>query len=207
MKFTFTKTGVYKVEHRVVGRVGGTNFVSEQSFTVTIPAEPEAENGPNLIASPNFEDPTDWTVLRINSSGASWSFASGAATISGTTGHQAIYQAITVEAGREYEFDMNVSGAGSSNTWFEVYVSATAPTPNSDYNAGGKRIQLNTWAGCATTAFDGLLSEEQCGEADVLGNTITFAQSGTVYFLIKCGSGDGNINSITVKDVTFHTID
>jgi len=206
IKYTFTKSGTYKVEHRVVGRVGGTNSVSEQSITVVVAEEPESTEGPNLIASPNFEDPTDWTVLNINATGASWTFGNGSATISGASGHKAIYQAITVEAGKQYEFDMNVAGPGSTNTWFEVYVSPTAPTPNSDYNAGGKRIQLNTWAGCATSAFDGLLSEEQCGEADVSGNVVTFAQSGTVYFLIKCGSGDGNINSITVSDVSFHTI-
>ncbi|WP_116789190.1 hypothetical protein [Flavobacterium psychrotrophum] len=205
-KFTFTESGTYKIEHRVVGRVGGTNFISEQTFNVVIPPTAVVD-GPNLIKSPNFETPSDWTVLHINSSGASWAFSNGAATISGTSGHQAIYQAVTVEAGRQYEFDMNVSGPGSTNTWFEVYVSRTAPTEGSDYNADGKRMQLNTWAGCATSAFDGLLSDEQCGEADVSGNIVTFAQSGTVYFLIKCGSGDGNINSIAVKNVTFHTID
>ena len=205
MQYTFDESGTYKIEHRVVGRVGGTNSVTEVTVTVALPEPPPVEEGPNLIQSPNFEDPSDWTVLNITA-GAAWTFNEGSATIAGATGHQAIYQAIQVEAGKTYEFDMNVAGPGSANTWFEVYVSPTAPTPNSDYSAGGKRIQLNTWAGCATSAFDGLLSDEQCGEGDVTGNVITFETTQTVYFLIKCGSGDGNINSITVSNVTFHEV-
>ena len=205
MQYTFDESGTYKIEHRVVGRVGGSNSVTEVTVTVALPEPPPVEEGPNLIQSPNFEDPSDWTVLNITA-GAAWTFNEGSATIAGATGHQAIYQAIQVEAGKTYEFDMNVAGPGSANTWFEVYVSPTAPTPNSDYSAGGKRIQLNTWAGCATSAFDGLLSDEQCGEGDVSGNVITFDTTQTVYFLIKCGSGDGNINSITVSNVTFHEV-
>jgi len=206
-RYILEANGTYKIEHRVVGRVGGTNFVSEQPFTVTLPAAPGVVLGPNLISSPNFENPSDWTVITINSSGtAQWTFAGGKATIAGATGHAAIYQAVTVEAGRNYRFDMRVQGPGSSNMWFEVYAGTTRPAQGSDYSNGGKRLQLNTWAGCATSPFDGLLSAEGCG-GDSLGNVMTFAQSGTVYFLIKCGESGGNINSISVSDVVFQTID
>jgi hypothetical protein len=206
-KFTFNASGTYKIEHRVVGRVGGTNFVSEHQFTVTLPEAPTGSLGPNLIASPNFENPANWTVLRINQTGtAHWAFADGKATISGATGHEGIYQAVTVEANESYKFDMRVQGPGSTNTWFEVYVSPTAPTPNSDYSAGGKRLQLNTWAGCATSPFDGLLSQVGCGNAEVSGNVVTFTESGTVYFLIKSGESGGNINSISVSNVVFQKI-
>jgi len=205
-RFTFEANGTYKIEHRVVGRVGGTNFVSEDSFTVTLPSAPDIVLGPNLISSPNFENLSDWTVITISSGTAQWTFADGKATIAGGTGHAAIYQAVTVEAGRTYKFDMRVQGPGSSNMWFEVYAGTTRPAQGSDYSNGGKRLQLNTWAGCATSPFDGMLSAVGCG-GDSSGNTMTFDQSGTIYFLIKCGESGGNINSISVSDVVFQTID
>lgn len=211
-KFTFSAigAGTFKIEHRVTGRVGGTNNTTEQSFALDFPEIPlpPVVDGPNLIKSPNFETPADWTILTIDGSGtALWTLGNGKATIAGKTGHMAIYQAVTVEAGRQYEFDMNVSGPGSTDTWFEIYISPTAPTQNSDYSADGKRLQLNTWSGCATTPFDGLLSVVGCGNADVSGSKVKFAKSGTVYFLIKCGSSGGNINQINVSNVTLHTID
>jgi hypothetical protein len=206
-KFTFNASGTYKIEHRVVGRVGGTNFVSEHQFTVTLPETPAGNLGPNLISSPNFENPADWTVININPSGsARWTFADGKATIAGATGHAAIYQAVTVEAGRSYKFDMRVQGPGSSNTWFEVYAGTVAPAPGADYSNGGKRLQLNTWAGCATSPFNGMLSAVGCG-GDSSGNVMTFERSGTIYFLIKSGESGGNINSISVSEVVFQTID
>ncbi|MES2486353.1 MAG: hypothetical protein V4581_10470 [Bacteroidota bacterium] len=197
----FALSGTYKVQHRVVGRVGGTNFVSEQTLDIVVDI-PEAELGPNIISSPNFETASDWTVLNIASNdNVNWSFGTGTATVAGTTdGHKAIYQAVQVEAG-EYQFDMNVSGPGSVNTWFEIYISSTAPTQNSDYSAGGKRMQLNTWGGCATSAFNGLLSVVGCGN-DVSGPLVTFTAPGTVYFVIKSGSSGGSVNSINVSNVT-----
>jgi len=212
-KFTFSGigAGTYKIEHRVVGRVGGTNTTTEQSFAlnfVEIPLPPVVD-GPNIIKSPNFETPADWTILTIDGTGtAQWTLGGGKATIAGQTGHLGIYQAVTVEGGRQYEFDMNVSGPGSTDTWFEIYISPTAPVANTDYSADGKRLQLNTWAGCATSPFNGLLSVVGCGgPADVSGSKVKFATSGTVYFLIKCGSSSGNINQINVSNVTMHTID
>lgn len=208
-KYTFSGigAGTFKIQHRVVGRVGGTNNTTEQSFALDFPEIPlpPVVDGPNLLKSPNFETPADWTVITIDATGnAKWTFSPGKATITGTSGHAAIYQAVTVEAGRQYEFDMNVSGPGSKDTWFEVYISPTKPAPNTDYSAGGKRLQLNTWAGCATAPFDGLLSVVGCGNADVSGSKVKFDASGTVYFLIKSG---GTINEINVSNVTLHTID
>lgn len=204
MDLTFTTPGTYTVQHKVVGRNGGTHFVAERNFVVT---NTILILGPNLISSPNFENPSDWTVININPSGsARWTFADGKATIAGATGHAAIYQAVTVEAGRSYKFDMRVQGPGSSNTWFEVYVGTVAPAPGADYSNGGKRLQLNTWAGCATSPFNGMLSAVGCG-GDSSGNVMTFDRSGTIYFLIKSGESGGNINSISVSEVVFQTID
>ena len=203
MKFTFSTPGTYTLQHRVVGRVAGTNSVSEQTFVVTTTAV-----GPNILKSSNFETPADWTVLNISGGdNAKWTFNTGSATVTGKDGQKAIYQAVQVEKG-SYQFDMNVAGPGSVNTWFEIYISPTAPSQNNDYSAGGKRLQLNTWAGCATAPFSGLLSVLGCGSADVSGPVVTFAESGTVYFVIKSGStGDGNINSITVSNVKLQKLD
>jgi hypothetical protein len=204
MDFTFTTPGTYTVQHRVVSRTGGISFVQERPFVVTTTL---LILGPNLIQSPNFENPSDWTVVNINPTGsARWTFADGKATIAGATGHAAIYQAVTVEAGRSYKFDMRVQGPGSSNTWFEVYAGTAAPSQGADYGDGGKRLQLNTWAHCATSSFNGMLSAVGCG-GDSSGNVMTFERSGTVYFLMKCGESNGNINSISVSEVVFQTID
>lgn len=200
---TFPTPGTYTVQHRVVGRTGGTNSMTEQTFVVTTLAL-----GPNLIASPNFENPSDWTVLNIAANGL-WTFNEGSATLTGGVGenaHKAIYQAIEVEEG-DYRMDMTVSGPGSVDTWFEVYVSPVAPTPNADYSAGGKKIQLNTWGGCGNTPFNGQLATISCGDAP--GPIVTFEEAGTVYFLIKGGStgGNGAINSITVSNVEFRMLE
>jgi hypothetical protein len=203
---TFTTSGTYKIQHRVAGRVGGTNFVSEQTIDIVIVAPPQ-EFGPNLIQSPNFETASDWTVFNTDGSGtvtASWAFNGNSATVSGGVegvwAGQGIYQAVQVEAGTYY-IDMNVSSPGaSSNMWFQVFTGDAEPQQNADYLGDDfVKMGLNTWAGCAVSAFDGQLSEVGCVGT---GTDVTFAAPQTVYFVIKCGTGSANgVNNITVKDV------
>ncbi|HEX8268440.1 MAG TPA: hypothetical protein VF581_00995 [Flavobacterium sp.] len=191
--------GSYTIEHTVYGS-GGTSNTSSMTLTVTTP-DPIAGN---LILNDKFEAGSDqWTVLNISSSGADWVFADGTATVTASGYNQkAIYQAVEVVAGAEYMIDMSVSGPGSVNTWFEVFVSPTAPVQGNDYSAGGVRFALNTWAGCATAPFTGKISQVGCG--DHSGNPMTFAQSGTVYVVIKCGGEAANY--ITVDNVEFRRI-
>ncbi|SFQ54023.1 PKD domain-containing protein [Flavobacterium akiainvivens] len=205
--FFFPDAGTYTITHTVYGS-GGSSNTSTQTITVDTP-DPIAGN---LILGGKFETPDDhskWTVLNISNNGA-FTFGEGSATVTGGLGsnaHKAIYQAVEVEAGHEYKLDMKVWGPGSTDTWFEVYVNAQAPVQNSDYSAGGKKLQLNTWAGCATAPFEGMLSVVGCG-GDSQGPVVEFTQSGTVYFVIKggCTGDNGAINSISLTNVEFRRI-
>ena len=196
--YFFPDAGTYKIQHRVVGYTGGANSISEQTVTVSTP-DPVAGN---LILNGKFTDGQGaWQILNISSSNAEWTFNGGQATITVSgSNQQAIYQPVEVVAGQQYKVDMKVSGSGSTNTWFEVYVSPTAPTQGSDYSANGIRLQLNTWAGCATSSFSGMLSEVGCGGS---GNPMTFTQSGTVYVVIKSGGENSTIN---VDNVEFRRV-
>jgi len=199
MEFFFPDAGTYTITHRAAGS-GGTSTISEQTVVVTTP-DPVAGN---LIAGGKFTaGQGPWQILNISPSGAAWTFADGVATINGTgSNQQGIYQAIQVVGGVDYRFDMKVSGPGSTNTWFEVFISPQAPVQNSDYSAGGAVFALNTWAGCATGPFSGLISVVGC--ANHSGNPVSFTESGTVYVVIK--SGGENINNIVVDNVELRRI-
>ncbi|MES2431456.1 MAG: hypothetical protein V4556_10985 [Bacteroidota bacterium] len=169
-------------------------------------------NGPNLVQGGDMSDASKWTNYPIYAgvtasiSGGVAKWTGGEATPSAGGGHYGIYQAITVEAGKNYEIDMHVKGANINNVWFEVYISATAPTNGIEYNFGGKRLSLNTWD-CASTnkTFDAQLSSISCAGN---GKNITFASSGTVYLMIRCGGDDLTTTGgtgVSVDDVDFHS--
>jgi len=195
----FPDAGTYDVMHTTYG-IGGASFSATQRVVVPT-SDPVAGN---LVQGGKFADPTDhakWTILNISGTATHWTMNQGSATITGGSGsQQGIYQAIQVEGGKQYKVDMVVSGSGATNTWFEVYVSKTAPTQNSDYSADGTRIGLNTWGGCGNSPFSGKLSVIGCSGS---GNTITFPTSGTAYLVIKSGGDNLGTTGITIKDVSF----
>lgn len=196
----FPDAGTYNIQHKVTG-IGGASAIISQSVDVET-SDPVAGN---LVRGGKFADASDhaeWTVLNISASGASWTFNTGSATIvAGGWNQQAIYQAIDVVADKEYKIDMIVSGNGNNETWFEVFASTVAPVQGSDY-ANNVVMGLNTWGGCGTGSFSGLLSTAGCVDSSYTSsksNKVTFAASGTIYLVIKCG---GNQTSgITVKNV------
>jgi hypothetical protein len=200
--------GTYTVTYNVIGRGGITNSSSQQIVVAT--SDPIAGN---LVVDGKFTTPANqdaWEVLNISASGTSWAFnigsssAAGSATLSGGGwNQQGIYQAIQVEAGRQYKLDMQVSGTAAVNTWFEVYVSPTAPVQGSDYSADGRRMGLSTWDGCATGTYNGLLSEVGCVGS---GNILEFPNSGTVYLVIKGGGENLGANGITITNVEFRGV-
>jgi len=197
-QFIFPTPGTYTVQHRAVGRTGGKSSMSELSFVVTTFALEE-----NIVASPNFENSADWTVLNIsNNNSVAWTFNNGSATVSGgdtAYSGKGIYQAVPVTAGT-YLLDMHVEGAGSRDTWFEAYASATRPAQGGDYTTGGIKLGLNTWTGCGNTPFNGQFSALACTGS---GANVTVAEDGILYIVVKAGSGQNNgINSITISNVS-----
>ena len=191
--------GDYTISHQVFGR-GGSVTETSQELNVAV-SDPEAGN---LIKGGSFmttEDQAEWTILQISNSGANWTFSEGSATITGSGyNQQGIYQAVEVEAGKEYTIDMKVLGSGSTNTWFEVYASPTAPVQNQDYSADGRRMGLSTWDGCANGPFEGKLSNVGCVGS---GRTVSFDQSGTVYIVIKSGGENIGSTGISVTNIEF----
>ncbi|RZK11270.1 MAG: hypothetical protein EOO46_07360 [Flavobacterium sp.] len=198
----FPDAGTYTVSHTAYGRGGLSNTTSQEIVVTT--SDPVAGN---LVKGGKFEtaeDHAEWTVLNIGNPGTTWTFNPGTATVSGGGwNQQGIYQAIEVEANKEYSIDMIVSGSGAVNTWFEVYASPTAPTPGSDYSADGKRMGLSTWDGCATSSFNGKLSTVGCVGS---GNIVSFPQSGTIYLLIKCGGENIGTGGIAIDNVEFRGV-
>ena len=190
--------GTYTISHQVIGKGGISNSVS-QELEVAV-SDPVSGN---IVLGGKFEDTSDydqWTVLNISDSGAYWVFNEGSATVvaSGYS-QQAIYQAIDVVAGQTYTIDMLVSGESNDETWFEVMASSEVPTQGQDY-ANGLVMGLNTWNGCGTGSFSGLLSNVGCltnSNSGIVSNSVTFETSGTIYLVIKCGGNQTSGISIT----------
>lgn len=189
--------GTYQVSHIAVGRGGATHTSSQE--IVVAQSDPAAGN---LVLGGKFESAEDisqWTVLQISESGANWTFNDGYATLTSSGyNQQGIYQPITVEANKEYTIDLRAFGSAAVNTWFEVYVSPTAPVQNEDYSADGRRIGLSTWDGCATGEYDGRLSQIGCVGS---GNTVSFDEAGTVYLVIKGGGESTGSTGISITNI------
>ncbi|WP_129715392.1 PKD domain-containing protein [Pedobacter sp. SYP-B3415] len=193
----YPDAGKYKITLTTIGK-GGSTASTSQDVTVTS-SDPVAGN---LVQGARMEagDDAKWTRLNLTP-GVTWTMANGKMTAAGgNNGQQGIYQAIDVVGGKKYKVDMVVSGSGATDTWFEVYVGTAVPVQGSDYNAGGSRIALNTWAGCGKAAFSGKLSALSCSGS---GNTVTFPQSGKVYLVIRTGGANLGTSGISITNVEF----
>ena len=193
--------GEYTITHYAVGK-GGATFTSSQKVTI---ATSDPARG-NLVKGGKFETAADeafWTKITISDPAVTWTRANGKMTAAGGSwGHSAIYQAIQVEANKDYRFGMTVSGSGATDTWFEVYFGTAAPANGADYTSGGIRIALNTWAGCGGNNFSGNIATIGCDGSLVGKNgVVRFAQAGTVYLLIKTGGANLGTSGISIDNV------
>tara|TARA_R110000868_G_scaffold21640_12_gene89871 strand:+ start:13527 stop:14429 length:903 start_codon:yes stop_codon:yes gene_type:complete len=205
----FPDAGTYIVTHIAVGKGGETNTTTQE----IVVAQSDPVSG-NIVKGGKFEDTaahSEWTIQPISDSGASWVLNDGGATIFSTSAwaQQGIYQAIDVVKDKEYTIDMKVSGGGGFiNTWFEVYVGTTPPVDGVEYSANGttdfKIMGLSTWDGCATAPFSGRLTNVGCvknSKTDAIDNTITFAETGTIYLYIRSGGEVFDPSGITITNV------
>jgi hypothetical protein len=193
--------GEYTIVHYAIGK-GGATFSSSQKVTI---ATSDPARG-NLIKGGKFETAADeafWTKFAISAPAIAWTRANGKMTATGGNwGHSAIYQAVQVEANKDYRFAMTVSGSGATDVWFEVYFGTAVPTPGADYTNGGIRIALNTWAGCGKTTFSGNIATIGC-DGSLVGQNgkVRFSQAGTIYVLIKTGGADLGTAGISIDNV------
>jgi hypothetical protein len=193
--------GTYTITHHAVGK-GGVAFTASETINVAT-SDPVAGN---LVQGGKFETPEDdakWTRHVIGEPAITWTMANGKMTaMGGDWGHSAIYQAIEVEANKDYRFSMLVSGSGATDTWFEVYFGSVAPTPGNDYSDGGIQIALNTWAGCGNGPFSGNIAVIGCeGELKGKDGVIRFTTGGTKYLFIKTGGANLGTTGISIDNV------
>ena len=198
--------GSYPVVHYAIGK-GGFTATSTQTINV---ATSDPARG-NLVLGGKFEtadDESKWTRLTISAPAVTWTRSGGKMVATGGNwGHSAIYQAIQVEANKDYRFAMQVSGSGATDTWFEVYFGTTTPVQNTDYTSGGIRISLNTWAGCGNTTFNGNIAIIGCAGSLVGQNgKVRFTQAGIIYLLIKTGGANLGTDGISIDNVELRGI-
>lgn len=203
--------GTYLVKHQAIGQGGIVGGSATQTITVA-KSDPLAGN---LIQGGKFANATDWAKWTMNFSNpngnALWSFTDGKATfVASGWDRNVLYQAVEVVAGRTYKADAVVSStSGVADTWFEIYVGYTKPTPSNDYTGdGGDNTWLrgiNTWAGSGTAPFSGKISNVGSVNSNNTTGTFTATKTGTVYFAIR--SGGNNLKSgISITNVEFRGV-
>lgn len=198
--------GTYNITHYAAGK-GGAIFSASKTLNVAT-TDPAAGN---LVSGGKFESPDEdakWKRFTISNPAIAWTMGSGKLTATGGGGgHSGIYQAISVQANKDYRFGMVVSGSGATDTWFEVYFGTIEPTPNADYSNGGVQIALNTWAGCGNTGFSGNINSIGCeGALKGKSGKIRFTQSGTIYLVIKTGGSNLGTSGISIDNVELRGI-
>ncbi|WP_156032964.1 PKD domain-containing protein [Sediminibacter sp. Hel_I_10] len=190
----FLRSGDYDVRFKVFTD-GGT---AESIQTVVIN---QNFQGPNFLLNGEFNGSDEWTVLPITD-GVNVNFTGDQAVWTGGGGGQVgIYQAVHVEANVPYQINMEVSGSGLTDSWYEVYIGSETPIPGQDYNDGGIRLGLSTWGGCGNEPFEGFLSEISCvGEG---GGLVQFTTAGTVYLVIRGGGANYGSSGLTLDNASF----
>lgn len=193
----YDNEGTYNVTLITTGRDGSKQTVTK---AVTVKDVPNLVKGGKM----NATDVSYWSNITF-SPGVVFAIENGKMVArGGNWGHAGVYQKISVVAGKTYVLDMTISGGGSVDTWFEVYMDPTTPTAGmSDYSYGGKRMGFSTWCYGNNKAFDGLLSSTDIACSDALGkNIISFSQSGDVYLVIRSGGSDLGSTGISLDNVS-----
>lgn len=206
--------GTYTITHQAIGQGGIIASSSTQTITV---AKSDPLSG-NLIQGGKFANAADWAKWTMNypnpngtDGTALWSFTDGLATfIANKWNRNVLYQAVDVVEGRTYKADAVVSStSGVADTWFEIYVGYTKPTPSTDYTGDGSDSSwlrgINTWAGSGTSAFSGKISTVGSVNSNNQTGTFTATKTGTVYFAIRSGGNDMK-SGISIKNVEFRGV-
>lgn len=209
----YPDAGSYTLKMQALSKRG--NLYDAQPKDVTVNVSDPAFG--NLIKGGKMEagDDAEWTVLHIGSDPniIKWTMADGKYTAKGGgswNDQTGIYQAIQVEANKKYQFSALISGGGMDQTWYEVYFGTQAPVQGSDYSNGGNYLGLNTWGGCGVSTFSGNFATIGCSGSLVGKNGIvTFGQTGTLYLVIKSGSGSTNglgPNGVSITNIELRGI-
>lgn len=190
----FYVKGDYEVRFKIFTE-GGT---AETTQTISIA---EDLTGSNLAENGTFDDNSVWQILPI-SDGAEVEISDGQAHwTGGGWGNVGIFQPIEVEGGVTYQIQMDISGSGMSDSWFEVFVGTAEPALGQDYSSGGILMGLNTWDGCGGEPFDGPLSTLSCSAGSTNG-IFEFSETSSAYLVIKAGGANLGTEGVTIDNVT-----
>ena len=217
----FKQKGDYEIQLQTTTATGTFSSNSQTLMVAEDAPDPPIEILKNLVEGGDMSDPTKWNTIVILE-GATYAINNGkmVATIDsdvpldddGNIPEQTIgaafYQAVEVEANTDYKFSAVVSGGPAHQVFHQLFFEKTEPTEGTDIPEAKTKLQINTWAGCGTDAFNGDFVELSCGEVNPLKDTkgiISFTEAGTYYLTIKTGSWKGRFGStgIAVDDVVF----
>lgn len=203
---TYPGGGIYTVTLAVQGQ--GTGQEIRREIEVIDPSL-QGER----VNDGNFEDEDAWTVYSagydiltdVEFANGTLVFSNGVEIVDTNI---VIWQAIEVEAGKEYVFSADVRGGGMHQAWLEFHLSDEEPEEGDDYGANNL-FSMNTWAECGAEPFDGNIVEIGCagdGESDGI---VTFETGGTHYLVIKAGSWEGTLGAegIAISNVSLMPAD
>ena len=206
---TYTLSGSYTVTLTATG-VGGTDMAQE-NVTVAV----EMQLGNNIIANGDMENADGWIVYGLGAPNQTvHEFADGKLIFTNGENQSQVntllWQEIHVDAG-SYLFAADVKSDGNSTkTWIEFYFQTAAPVDGVDIS--GFYIAMKNFDACLNNSYDGniVTLDSPCkeGSGKDADGIVTFQQSGTIYFAIKCGTWDGDFSEsgIIVDNVSLRKI-
>lgn len=115
--------------------------------------------------------------------------------------NEVIYQSVELTEGKNYKVSADVTSTGATNSWVEVHLGTEPPVEGGDYSVG-LFLALDTWSGCFNSPQSGKMVDIACKGPGIAQEGIyTSTTTGTFYFIIKEGSWDGNIGTVTIDNI------
>jgi hypothetical protein len=169
--------------------------------------------GENVITNNTFEDAMGWTV--VNQYGADVdgngvvTIAGGTATFSETiagafTKHMGMYTAVNLQAGT-YQFDMGMTYTDISELWGEVYIGASQPIENVEYNGDQQVLVAYNAYECDTRTYTGAATESGCEISQNPGR-FEITTAGTYYLLFRSGGNTYGTTSVVLENWTLRQV-
>ena len=166
--------------------------------------EGEIVFGENLLTQGSFDDATGWTVVSQDEGAfGEVTVADGVVTFSETNvdewQHMGIYTAVDLTAGT-YQFDMDMSYNDIEDTWGEVYIGASQPVANTEYNGDQQVIKAyNSWECPDAITHDGAATASGCDTNENPGR-FEITEAGTYYLLFRSGGKTYGPNSVVLDN-------
>ena len=197
---TYLKNGEYTVTLVVTGADAKT---STKTKTVVV-------NDGNLV---DMYDTEKWKVHQTSPKGDGGTYAITNFTIeNGTitftdqdtlTVNVGVYQEVEVEAGIDYEFNVEFDGdPAGKQTWLEIYVMPTdsLPAHGSDISDQSPTLmyKADTWGPCGAVPIKGSLktaTAKDCTKGKMIGRggVYKFQNGGKKYVVLKSGTWTGDV--------------